>query len=46
MSEIFIDPAVIKTSDVLHDLLIKILALSFHLMIAMHEIEVTEYYRP
>ncbi len=46
LSEIFIDPAVIKTSDVLHDLFIKVLALSFHLMIAMHEIEVTEYYRP
>lgn len=46
MSDIFIDPAVTKTSEVLIELLTKVLALSFHLMIVMHEIEVNEYYRP
>ncbi len=46
MSDIFIDPAVTKTSEVLIELLTKVLTLSFHLMIVMHEIEVNEYYRP
>lgn len=46
MSEIFIDPAVIKTNENLIELLTKVLSLSFHLMIALHEIEVSEYYRP
>ena len=46
MSDIFIDPAVIKTNENLIELLTKVLSLSFHLMIALHEIEVSEYYRP
>jgi hypothetical protein len=46
MSDIFIDPAVIKTNETLLELLTKVLSLSFHLMIALHEIEVVEYYRP
>jgi hypothetical protein len=45
MSDIFIDPAVIKTNENLIELLTKVLSLSFHLMIALHEIEVSEYYR-
>jgi hypothetical protein len=46
MSDIFIDPAVIKTNENLIELFTKVLSLSFHLMIALHEIEVSEYYRP
>jgi hypothetical protein len=46
MSDIFIDPAVIKTNETLIELLTKVLSLSFHLMIALHEIEVSQYYRP
>ena len=41
MSDIFIDPAVVKSNETLLELLTKVLSLSFHLMIAAHEIEVT-----
>jgi len=46
MSDIFIDPAVVKSNENLSEMLTKVLSLSFHLMIALHEIEISEYYRP
>ncbi len=45
VSDIFIDPAVLKTNEALAEYLQKVLALSFTLMISMHQCEV-DYYRP